>query len=321
MPRNPIKKSGARANDRASLKAACDRIGKSLNRLVNPADLFSGAKLEDAAVADNIIIFKRTSPDMLRPRGVTHNYHHRYELVVPLQKTGRIHVDGVPYQLTPGMACLIFPHQFHHYLDIEKGPIKWVFVTFEMKNAATLRPLRNSPRKLGAREIEELDALINEYASPAAAPGRGLNLVLKVSDFLQRLAKCSEADCVIRNDGEESDTRGAILEKINAYVRSHLGEPVTISDLAAHTGYSISYLRAIFRKNLGVSLGSYMRESRLLIAASMLGDPNRGSIEEISRACGFESIHAFSRAFKNAMGMAPRAYGKFVQTNNAKSST
>lgn len=63
-----------------------------------------------------------------------------------------------------------------------------------------------------------------------------------------------------------------------------------------------------------MSLGSYMRESRLSIAASMLSDPNRESIEEIARACGFESIYAFSRAFKNVMGMSPSAYCKFVQS-------
>ena len=45
----------------------------------------------------------------------------------------------------------------------------------------------------------------------------------------------------------------------------------------------------------------------------MLADPNRASIEEIAKACGFESIFAFSRAFKKTMGMSPSAYGKFVQ--------
>lgn len=283
-------------------------------RLVNPADLFSGAKIEDTMVADNIIIFKRTSTDMLRPQGVTHNYHHRHELVIPLEKSGRIHVDGTSYHISPGMVYLIFPHQFHHYLDIEQGAMKWMFVTFEPKDGDALLPLRNSPRWLGTRQIDSLDTMLKEYISLPPGAERSFNLIFKVSKFLQSLLSCHEAASVIRPDTMENDPRGVMLERINAYVRSHLNESLTIADLAKHMDYSVSYLRAIFRKDLGVSLGAYMRESRLSIAASMLAKPDRGSIEEISKACGFESIFAFSRAFKNAMGMSPSAYGKFVRT-------
>lgn len=301
-----------------SLKAGFDKIGKSLEQLVNPVDLFSGAKLDDTTMADNIIIFKRTSTDMLRPRGVTHNYHHRYELVIPLEKSGRIHVDGVSYQLAPGMVYLIFPHQFHHYLDIEEGSMKWLFITFEPKGDEALAPLRNSPRRLDEEETADLDIMLSEYVALPPGPERSFKLIFKVSNLLQRLLSCREADSVIRADNPEDDPRGTILERINTYVRSHLGQPVTIADLAKHMDYSVSYLRAIFRKDLGVSLGAYMRESRLSIAASLLADPNRGSIEEIAKACGFESIFAFSRAFKNAMGMSPSAYGKFVRQNPSK---
>ena len=77
------------------------RIGETIRGLVNPVDLFSGAKREDALVVDNVVVFKRTSAKMLRPQGVTHNYHHRFELVIPLRKAGRIHVDGVGYMLAP----------------------------------------------------------------------------------------------------------------------------------------------------------------------------------------------------------------------------
>jgi len=61
-----------------------------------------------------------------------------------------------------------------------------------------------------------------------------------------------------------------------------------------------------------VSLGAYMRESRLSVAASMLVSTDQSSVERIAKACGFVSIFAFSRAFKKAMGHSPRAYHRFV---------
>ncbi|MDR0353480.1 MAG: helix-turn-helix transcriptional regulator, partial [Opitutaceae bacterium] len=99
-------------------------------------------------------------------------------------------------------------------------------------------------------------------------------------------------------------------------MRANLDKKLAIADLARHTGYSVSYLRAIFRREIGVSLGSYMRDSRLSMAASMLSAPGHGSIEEIARSCGFNSLFAFSRAFKTAMGMPPTAYLKFLQSGH-----
>jgi len=287
------------------------RITEMTRTVVNPVNLFVGAKIEDALVADNVVIFKRTSPEMLKPAGVTHNYHHRFVLILPLVGSGRIHVDGTGYLLNAGQAYLIFPYQFHHFLDIHEAGIQWLFITFECANAAQIAPLRNSPRVVGPAESDSLQQLLSSYLSTAPGPDRSFGLVFNVSRLLRCLRDAREADC-LNAEPPGADARGEILQKINAYVRSHLGESVKIADLARHTGYSRSYVRAVFRKEFGVSLGSYVRESRLSVAAAMLNDPNHGTIEETARACGFESISVFSRAFKKATGMPPSAYTTFV---------
>ena len=103
-----------------------------------------------------------------------------------------------------------------------------------------------------------------------------------------------------------------ILEKINAYVRQHLKEAATIGDLAQELGYSVSHLRAVFRNQLGVSLGKYIRESRLSEAASLLQSTSK-NVSEVVEECGFKSSFAFSRAFKKAYGVAPKAYSRQVR--------
>lgn len=296
-------------NDKAFRK-----IGRALTGLVNPVNLFSGAKLGDALVADNVLLFKRTSTEMMRPHGVTHNYHHRFELVIPLAKAGRIHVDGRAYMLDRGRACLIFPHQFHHYLDIESGELNWLFITFECRRAAALEPLRNSPRALEGAALERLGALVENHLSSETGPGRDFELVFAVSRLLRELLDARAVNCAVApRVMAAQETRGEILRAINSHVRANLDRTLTIADLAKHTGYSVSYLRAIFREEIGVSLGSYMRDSRMSTAASMLSDPDHGSVEEIAKACGFGSVFAFSRAFKTVMGVPPTAYHKLVR--------
>lgn len=291
------------------------KIDRDVKDLINPVNLFSGAKLNDALVVDNVLLFMRTSTDMMRPHGVTHNYHHRFELVIPLSKAGRIHVDGRDYMLDRGRAYLIFPHQFHHYLDIETGELSWLFITFECKQAERLGTLRNSPRALEGEPLEMLGGLIRNYLAAAPGAERNFELIVEVSRLLHALLKAREVNCaVMPGTMTEQETHGEILKAINSYVRSNLDKNLTIADLAEHTGYSISYLRAIFRKEIGVSLGAYMRESRMSTAASMLSDPDHGSVEDIAKACGFGSLFAFSRAFKMSMGVPPTAYHKLVQT-------
>jgi len=289
------------------------KIGEAIRELVNPVDLFSGARLEDLLIAENVVVFKRTSTRMLKPHGVTHNYHHRFVLVIPLRKSGRIHVDGVGYTLAPGQVFLVFPHQFHHYLEIEGDEITWLFITFELARPERIRALRNSPRTIGAAEGRFLLELMNDYLARSPGAERSFNLIMGVSEFLQRLPAARPADCAVSRDRRDDDPKGAILQSINRFVRAHINQPLTIADLARHTGYSISHLRAVFRRELGVSLGGYMRDSRLSLAASLLTDQDRGSIESIAKACGFVSIFAFSRAFKKAKGVSPSAYSRFIQ--------
>ncbi len=94
-------------------------------------------------------------------------------------------------------------------------------------------------------------------------------------------------------------------------MRDHLGESVTISDIGREFGYSVSHLRAVFRDRLGVSLGRYMRESRLAEAAQLL-QTSDFNVSEIGVRCGFESLYAFSRAFRKAYGSPPRSYRQLV---------
>jgi len=308
MPSTSSRSVGERGKTRFGAK-----LVDAIRGLANPVDLFSGAKLEDVLIARNVVIFKRTSTRMLKPKGVTHNYHHRFVLVIPLEKAGRIHVDGTGYTLAPGQVFLIFPHQFHHYLEIEGEEITWLFITFELAKPEQLLALRNSPRTIGPAEEQFLQEMIEDHLARAPAAVRSFKVIVKVSGLLQQLLTARPADCAVSRDGSGADPKGAILQSINRYVRAHINQPLTIADLAKHTGYSISHLRAVFRKELGVSLGGYMRDSRLSLAASMLTDQNRGSIESIAKACGFVSIFAFSRAFKKAMGLSPSVYSKSLQ--------
>jgi AraC-like DNA-binding protein len=157
-----------------------------------------------------------------------------------------------------------------------------------------------------------LQELVNAYVKRPESKPDTLLISFYLSRLLLHLVKSPQIELQRRDIHSGDSVRDMLLEEINLYVRSHLSQSVTIADIAEHVGYSVSYLRAVFRDRLGVSLGRYMRESRLSEAAQLLQSSDL-NVADVSEKCGFESLFAFSRAFRKAYGIPPRAYGNLVK--------
>lgn len=287
-------------------------LRRNLKKLPPPKSLFSGTRIEQSFAPDNIVFFQRTDATKLRPEGVSTNYHHRFELVSVFERAAPVRIDRATYQLQPGEGALIFPNQFHHFLDVEKGQLDWLFITFECHHPDPILALRDSPRVFDAHANELLDQLVSEYVDPRGPDRDHLFLSYTLAQLLKHLTTLPFIANTRRDIHSSDDLRDQILEKINRHVRENLDRAVSIGDLADALGYSVSHLRAVFRDRLGVSLGRYMRESRLSEAAKLL-QSSEFNVSEIGERCGFESLYAFSRAFRKAYGLPPRAYRQLVQ--------
>ncbi len=287
----------------------------SLRRLVRevpfPDNLSKGLLCQQSLAPDNIVFFRRGAKSAAKSDGIGNNYHHRFEFVVVAERSGPIRIDQQSFLVHSGEAALIFPNQFHHYMDLTDGESEWLFLTFELRNPETVESLRNSPRVLDQDGISKVENLIQKFLRPEGNKPDTLAISYELSRLLIHLLQCPELPEERRDIHSGTSARDAILEKINTYIRVHLNEAVTIADIATELGYSVSHLRAVFRDRLGVSLGRYMRESRLSEAAQLL-QSTQLNVSEIGDKCGFESLYAFSRAFRKAYGVPPRAYRQFV---------
>ena len=304
------------ATPHRNVKTPDSKTTQNLRRLMReihePASLFSGMTIQQSLAPENIIIFKRTDTKLLQPEGVSVNFHHRFELVSVLDTAAPARIDRTTYDLHPGECALIFPNQFHHFMDVSKSHLDWLFITFELKNHDAIRALHNSPRVLDATCLELLNNIVQEFVHPKNTARDTLEISYALSRVLLHLLDCPQLPSDRRDIHSSDDVRDVILESINKYVRANLGRAVTIANIAEELGYSVSHLRAVFRDRLGVSLGKYMRESRLSEAAQLLQSSGL-NVSDIGERCGFESLYAFSRAFRKAYGIPPRTYRQLVQ--------
>lgn len=91
------------------------------------------------------------------------------------------------------------------------------------------------------------------------------------------------------------------------YIESHYTEPMDVAQLAQLCALSESQFYDTFKKKTGMSPIRYrnhlrVRQAKLLLRSEEI------THQEIAQLLGFESIHYFSRVFKEYTGVAPSQY-------------
>jgi AraC family transcriptional regulator len=90
------------------------------------------------------------------------------------------------------------------------------------------------------------------------------------------------------------------------------GRPASVDELAALCGLSRFHFMRSFRATTGQSPGAFVQAARIARAKAMLA-AGRPSVE-IASTIGFNSISAFSTAFRRAVGRSPTAYRQAIRS-------
>ena len=94
------------------------------------------------------------------------------------------------------------------------------------------------------------------------------------------------------------------LQKMLTYIYENYAGPVTLEDIAKAANISRSEAGRCFHKYMGCSPIDALIQYRLQIAHRLLSEKTL-SLQEISFACGFNSVNYFSRQFKKTYGCTP----------------
>jgi AraC-like DNA-binding protein len=91
------------------------------------------------------------------------------------------------------------------------------------------------------------------------------------------------------------------------YIRDHLGEPLRVSEIARHAGFSERQLERLFRRAFGMTIQQFVIHSRIHAATYELTHSGR-TIADIATMFGFSDQSAFTNQFRDITGMTPRVY-------------
>ena len=107
---------------------------------------------------------------------------------------------------------------------------------------------------------------------------------------------------------QEQLPRGGVLHHALKYIEQNLSNPELSNTLIAQSlNISEVYFRKIFYKEYHLTPKQYILDVRIKKAKQLLTD-SPYSVTAISEACGFSSVYAFSRCFKEKVGITPTEY-------------
>jgi AraC family transcriptional regulator len=108
---------------------------------------------------------------------------------------------------------------------------------------------------------------------------------------------------------------GSVLRRIRAYIDAHIGEHISLDDLARQAGVSRFHFARQFRLSTGESPMGYLRRVRIERSKSIL-QSRETTIAEVAATLGFSDQSHFTRTFGRLVGVSP---GSFARSDDWRS--
>lgn len=238
--------------------------------------------------------------EVRRPNGLRETV-----LILCLSGRGFARTTGPRVPMTPGDLAWLPPGVSHAYGADDEDPwtISWAHVVgaqvpaYQTLLGATAgEPVLRLPNRA-------LDNVSFEPTCDALENGYGPADLLVASSRLQAtLAELNRARLTTGAPGAQLR-----LEKTLAWMRGHLQEPASLTDLAEMASFSVPRYSALFHRRTGYPPVEYFLRLKVLRACELL-DTTRESIKQVAQEVGYDDPYYFSRLFKKIMGRSPRDY-------------
>ncbi|KAM3108837.1 helix-turn-helix domain-containing protein [Phormidesmis sp. 146-33] len=99
------------------------------------------------------------------------------------------------------------------------------------------------------------------------------------------------------------------LRQAIEYIQAHLGENISLTDIANELGMSQYYFCHLFKRSTGISPHQFLIHQRVEQAKHLLKQPER-TITSVALECGFANQSHFARCFRQSTGMNPNQFRK-----------
>lgn len=259
-------------------------------------------------------------------KGETHDF---WEIVYVDKGEIEIDMDDEKHILTQGEAVFHQPNEYHNLRANGVVAPNLVVITFSCKSPAIsffkkrILPLSDIEKHLLATIVKESlnsfsSTLDNTFLKELTRKdeeffGSEQMIALSLEQLLISLYR--NFDGIRRNSttlkrGMEQD----LLSNVLTFLQEHICEKLTMVQIADALNVSSTTLKNLFKEKIGEGIMTHFAKMKMDIAKSMIREGSH-NVSQISAYLGFDTVHLFSRRFKQLTGMSPTEYGRSVKVD------
>lgn len=229
----------------------------------------------------------------------------------------RRRVDGqwLEERLAPGDVSLLTRAADSHWVWDSDIEVVHIYLTQE-ELAATCKQMyeRDVQDVELCDEVKADDPAIHRtamlIAQEAAHGGAGSSLLVESLSCQLAVHILRRHAHVLFRESQANDGLSFREERaVRDYVHVHLGEAITLDDLASSVGLSRYHFARRFRVSVGTTPHEYVLQQRVARAQTLLTRTNYPLLD-IALICGFADQSHFNRVFKKHVGVPPGHYRK-----------
>ena len=246
------------------------------------------------------------------------HWHTPFEVIMPIKNIYTVDVGGKHYVLQEGDILVICPGIVHELFAPETGEriifqpglsqiqIRELDLLISLIRPAVLITLENYPafHPIAHQlmlEIKEEYFRCDPYYETAI-----------YSRFLQILVDIGRLHGALKHPSTDASNsrQKDYLDKflyITNYINEHFAEDLSLEQIANLAGFSKYHFTRLFKQYTDTSFYKYLNQKRIDYAKTLLLDPNL-PVLDVALQCGFSSLSAFLRMFKQLNMCTPTEF-------------
>jgi len=233
-------------------------------------------------------------------------YSEQNKINADIQSYKREHINvEYPYDL----ERILIDNVNDGQVFLAKESVKKLLNTFSILEAGDLDGIKTKALWLFAiitRIANENDSNLNQIIDT------DLDIINRISEtesFSELREVCESLIELITKNMLTSiyNGRSQIVTKALQFINKNYREKISLKDIENNLHVNSSYFSTLFKQEMGQTFTDYLNSLKIGHACQLLADTNL-SIIDISLSTGFEDQSYFTKVFKKAMDMTPKAY-------------
>lgn len=231
-----------------------------------------------------------------------------YKFHYILDGKGVFETNGQRYELRKGQGFLVTPGTICYYEADAEQPWTYCWIGFDgIKASALIRQAQLSDESpiYTWEKSEFFEYSIEQMKqSKSMKAGRELKLTGLLYLWLAAMIDCRGSE--LKQKVKENSKEHYIAQVVH-FIEVNYANKITIQSIAQFVGLQRSYLSALFKDVMGISLQDYLISYRMRKACELLSGTSL-MIGDIARSVGYEDPLLFSKMFKKSMQLSPTQY-------------